>query len=71
MVRYDSDYMLSLTIKDEKQRGTPVICLNCGWETKVRLKKGVKLKKVQCWKCGRQGFKRNTEYDKERRKKQD
>jgi len=50
--------------------GTPIICKSCGFEDKVRLFKGIKIKWLSCRNCGKSGtMTRNTEYDKERRKK--
>jgi len=43
---------------------TPIKCKHCGFETDIRLKRGVQLKYILCTKCGGQGFKRNTYYDK-------
>lgn len=48
--------------------GTPVICPKCKHEDKIRLFRGVRLKNILCEKCGFRGLKRNTDYDKERRK---
>lgn len=44
--------------------GTPIKCKNCGYETTVRLTRGTRIKNILCTKCGGQGFKRNTYYDK-------
>jgi len=49
--------------------GTPVICPKCGSEDKIRLFRGVRLKNLHCLKCGHEGLKRNTDYDRQRRGK--
>jgi len=48
--------------------GTPIICPKCDHEDTVRLFRGVRLKNVLCVKCGHRGVRRNTDYDKERRR---
>lgn len=58
-------------VMDDFRLGTPVICPNCGHEDLVRLKRYVKLKNIFCINCGHRGLKRNTDYDKEMRKKKD
>lgn len=50
--------------------GTPIICKECGFEDKHRLVKGTKIKNLYCFRCGKSGTMiRNTDYDKERRKR--
>ena len=55
--------------KSLKQMGTPCRCKKCGWETKIRLKKGASLKTLVCFNCGFTGlFERFTHYDQEGKK---
>jgi Zn ribbon nucleic-acid-binding protein len=49
----------------QKNRGTPCRCPKCHFETKIRLHKGVSLKRHVCLMCGHVGFERYTKYDKE------
>jgi Zn ribbon nucleic-acid-binding protein len=51
-----------------KNLGTPCRCKTCHVETKIRLKRGVSLKKVVCFGCGHHGFERFTKYDQEHKK---
>lgn len=56
------------SLKKPKQLGTPCKCKNCGWIGKVRFRRGVTLKQVFCWGCGRTGeFERYTKYDQEQK----
>ena len=49
--------------------GTPIVCKDCGYEDKVRLFKGTRIKSLYCGGCHQFGtMTRNTDYDKERRK---
>ena len=52
--------------------GTPIVCKECGYEDKVRLFKGTKIKQLLCGGCRRKGTMiRNTDWDKAvRREKQ-
>jgi len=42
-----------------------ITCKHCGYETETRMTKGTRFSEILCYKCGRKGFRRNTEYDKE------
>jgi hypothetical protein len=56
--------------KNPKKRGTPCRCKNCGYITKIRLKKGISLKKIYCFGCCQIGvFERFTKYDQEQKAK--
>lgn len=44
--------------------GTPIKCKECGYEDKVRLFKGVRIRDLICGGCKRTGtMRRNTYYD--------
>jgi hypothetical protein len=54
--------------KADKKCGTPCRCKWCGWIQKIRLKKGVSIKKYCCFNCGNTGeYERFTKYDQERK----
>jgi len=54
---------------NEKVFGTPIICKECGFEDRIRLLKGIKIKSLHCGNCGKFGTMiRNTDYDKQRRR---
>ncbi len=49
--------------------GTPIMCKECGYEDKVRLFKGTRMKQLYCPRCHKRGtMTRNTDYDKTRRR---